>query len=87
MEEYIRAMERGEDATTYETLTDTDLYNERIMLGLRTAEGIAINELHDPALAQPFIERGLLQETTDRRLIATISGIHILNRIIEDLME
>ena len=87
LEEYIRAMERGEDAATYETLTDTDLYNERIMLGLRTAEGIAINELHDPALAQPFIERGLLQETADRRLIATISGIHILNRIIEDLME
>ena len=87
LEEYIRAMERGEDAATYETLTDTDLYNERVMLGLRTTEGIAINELHDPALAQPFIERGLLQETADRRLIATISGIHILNRIIEDLME
>ena len=87
LEEYIRAMERGEDAATYETLTDTDLYNERIMLGLRTAEGIALSELHAPALAQPFIERGLLQETTDRRLTATISGIHILNRIIEDLME
>ena len=87
LEEYIRAMERGEDAATDETLTDTDLYHERVMLGLRTTEGIAINELHDPALAQPFIERGLLQETADRRLIATISGIHILNRIIEDLME
>ncbi|MGM9825602.1 MAG: coproporphyrinogen-III oxidase family protein [Paludibacteraceae bacterium] len=87
LEEYIRAMERGEDAATYETLTDTDLYNERIMLGLRTAEGIALNELHNPALAQPFIERGLLKETADRRLTATISGIHILNRIIEDLME
>ncbi|MGN1239462.1 MAG: radical SAM family heme chaperone HemW, partial [Paludibacteraceae bacterium] len=87
LEEYIRAMERGEDASACETLTDTDLYNERIMLGLRTAEGIAISELHNPALAQPYIERGLLQETADRRLTATISGIHILNRIIEDLME
>ena len=87
LEEYIRAMERGEDAATYEILTDTDLYNERIMLGLRTAEGIALSELHNPAMAQPFIERGLLQETADRRLTATISGIHILNRIIEDLME
>ncbi len=87
LEEYIRAMERGEDAATYETLTDTDLYNERIMLGLRTAEGIALNELHDPALAQPFIERGLLRRTPDNRLVATLQGIHILNRIIEDLME
>ena len=86
LEEYIRAMERGEDAATYETLTDTDLYNERIMLGLRTAEGIAIEELHDTALATPFIERGLLRQT-DNRFIATISGIHILNRIIEDWME
>ncbi|MDY2943188.1 MAG: coproporphyrinogen-III oxidase family protein [Paludibacteraceae bacterium] len=87
LEEYIRAMERGEDAAACETLTDTDLYNERIMLGLRTAEGIALSELHNPALAQPYIERSLLQETADRRLTATISGIHILNRIIEDLME
>ena len=87
LEEYIRAMERGEDAATRETLTDTDLYNERIMLGLRTAEGIALNELHDPALAQPFIERGLLRRTPDNRLFATLQGIHILNRIIEDLME
>ena len=87
LEEYIRAMERGEDATTYETLTDTDLYNERIMLGLRTAEGIAINELHDPTLAQPYIDKGLLCLTDDNRLVATLQGIHILNRIIEDLME
>ena len=87
LEEYIRAMERGEDAATYETLTDTDLYNERIMLGLRTAEGIALSELHNPALAQPFIERGLLRRTPDNRLVATLQGIHILNRIIEDLME
>lgn len=87
LEEYIRAMERGEDAATYETLTDTDLYNERIMLGLRTKEGIAIDELHNPALATPFIAKGLLKKTSDNRLIATLQGIHILNRIIEDLME
>lgn len=86
LEAYIRAQENGEDATTCETLTDTDLYNERIMLGLRTAEGIAIEELHDTALATPFIERGLLRQT-DNRFIATISGIHILNRIIEDWIE
>ena len=87
LEEYIRAMERGEDAATYETLTDTDLYNERIMLGLRTAEGIALSELHNPAMAQPYIERGLLRRTPENRLVATLQGIHILNRIIEDLME
>ena len=93
LEEYIRAQEMEETPysesastmATYETLTDTDLYNERIMLGLRTAEGIAINELHNPTLATPYIERGLLKQTPDKRLVATLQGIHILNRIIEDL--
>ena len=93
LEEYIRAQEMEETPhsesastmATYETLTDTDLYNERIMLRLRTAEGIAINELHNPTLATPYIERGLLKQTPDKRLVATLQGIHILNRIIEDL--
>ena len=93
LEEYIRAQEMEETPhsesastmATYETLTDTDLYNERIMLKLRTAEGIAINELHNPTLATPYIERGLLKQTPDKRLVATLQGIHILNRIIEDL--
>ena len=86
LEEYIRAQESGQ-AAAGEQLTDTDLYNERIMLGLRTAEGIALNELHDPTLAQPYIDKGLLCLTDDNRLVATLQGIHILNRIIEDLME
>ena len=93
LEEYIRAQEMEETPhsesastmATYETLTATDLYNERILLGLRTAEGIAINELHNPTLATPYIERGLLKQTPDKRLVATLQGIHILNRIIEDL--
>lgn len=93
LEEYIRAQEMEETPhsesastmATYETLTDTDLYNERIMLRLRTAEGIAINELHNPTLATPYIERGLFKQTPDKRLVATLQGIHILNRIIEDL--
>ena len=87
LEEYIRAQDSGQDPAAGEQLTDTDLYNERIMLGLRTKEGIAIDELHTPALATPFIVKGLLKKTSDNRLIATLQGIHILNRIIEDLME
>ena len=87
LEEYIRAQESEQDLAAGEQLTDTDLYNERIMLGLRTKEGIAIDELHNPALATPFIAKGLLKKTSDNRLIATLQGIHILNRIIEDLME
>ena len=70
-----------------ERLTPTDLYNERIMLGLRTAEGILLRELHNPQKALSYIEQGLLQLTDNQRIVATLSGSHILNRIIEDLMD
>ena len=70
-----------------ERLTPPALYNERIMLGLRTAEGISLNELHNPQKATPYIEQGLLQLTDNQRIVATLSGSHILNRIIEGLMD
>lgn len=55
----------------YELLSDTDLYNERLMLGLRTAQGIDLEELRslsqllndntlEPTLAS-LLERGLIR--------------------------
>ena len=70
-----------------ETLTEQDLYNERIMLGLRTNRGI-VGPLsgHCRSIIDRSIQNGLLRETGDGRIVATQKGIHILNRIIEDLM-
>ena len=84
IEQYIAS-----PTTTYTTeyLTDTDIYNEKIMLSLRTAKGIDFNEL-PPAQshkAQEYISRRLLKRDNNR-LSATREGIHILNLIIEDLM-
>lgn len=70
-----------------EHLSAKDRYNERLMLGLRTADGIACSDLHDPRLLTHYIERRLLRLTPDNRVVATLSGLHILNQIIEDLME
>lgn len=67
-----------------ETLTETDLYNERIMLGLRTNQGIPKSLVHKDLSA--YIKENLLRETEDGRIVATQQGLHILNRIIEDLM-
>jgi oxygen-independent coproporphyrinogen-3 oxidase len=67
-----------------ETLTSNERYTERVMLGLRTNQGIAINEI-DTSKAQPYIEQGLL-EKKGNRIAATTKGYHILNRIIEDLI-
>ncbi len=75
------------NAFTTETLTDTDIYNENIMLGLRTSKGI------DRTIIRPEAEKylsrhltaGLLEEA-EGRIRATQKGIHILNEIITDLM-
>ena len=67
-----------------ETLTDEQRHTERVMLGLRTAEGIARSDV-DEAKALPYLQRGLLR-TKGNRIAATTEGYHILNRIIEDLI-
>ncbi len=71
-----------------ECLTADDRYNEAVMLGLRTSEGIPHSLLRRPEEATPYLERGLLRLVGEPpRLVATREGVHILNRIIEDMME
>lgn len=67
-----------------ELLNEEDRHTERVMLGLRTNQGIAISEI-DASKAQAYIEQGLLTKKDDR-IVATTKGFHILNRIIEDLL-
>ncbi len=83
LEGYIK----GEEVRERETLTEDDLYNERIMLGLRTNRGI-VEPLsnHFREIMADYIRKGLLRKTDDGRVVATQAGTHILNRIIEDLM-
>ena len=67
-----------------EELTDEQKNMEHIMLGLRTSHGIALTpDLR--AKAKPLIEQGLLLDKNGQ-IIATQSGLHILNRIIEQLI-
>ena len=74
------------DITLYssEILTDTDIYNEKIMLGLRTANGIPATP-QVLTKARTYMDKGLLK-LQDGHLIATQEGINILNQIIVDLM-
>lgn len=67
-----------------ETLTAEQHHTEHVMLGLRTAEGVARTEV-DEAKALPYIQRGLLRVEGDH-IAVTTQGYHILNRIIEDLI-
>ena len=84
-----------------EILTPVDLFNEYIMLGLRTNQGISLDKITreislleiDETYSQTtinkintYIDNNLLSKTNDNRLVATQKGIHILNQIIEALM-
>ena len=87
LDTYIKGVQEHTLVRETEHLSATDRYNERIMLGLRTADGVPYSFLHNPALVAPHIRRNLLRLTQDNRIAATQQGLHILNQIIEDLME
>lgn len=87
LEAYINGIHAGTLVRESETLTDKDLYNERIMLGLRTNRGISVgNTEATRGKLESYIAKKLLKQTDDGRIVATQKGLHILNRIIEDLM-
>lgn len=67
-----------------EILTPQQHHTERIMLGLRTANGIDSADIN-MAIVKPYIQQGFLQQQGNN-IIATTQGYHILNRIIEDLI-
>ena len=87
LDAYIRGIQDGTLVRESETLTDKDLYNEKIMLGLRTCRGInepLSSQLR--AIIESLTGLNLISQTPDGRIIATQKGIHVLNRIIEQLM-
>ena len=87
---YIKGIEDGSLVRESETLSEKDIYNERIMLGLRTRKGVPLSDVdvRNANEMQTVLSRnsGLLRLTEDGRLVATQEGLHVLNRIIEELM-
>ena len=86
LDAYIRGIQTGTLRREQEVLTERDLYNERIMLGLRTNKGV--NETlsrQSRDSIEPFSREGLISRRNGR-IVATQKGLHILNRIIEELM-
>ncbi len=81
---YVRRILSDSKYWDEESLTEEQKAIEHIMLGLRTREGITLTEELKPK-AQPLIEQGLLNQT-DTNITATQSGLHILNRLIEQLI-
>ncbi len=91
-EAYIDIVRRtGSGVETVESLSDTDRAQERLMMGLRTDEGVAWGEVSPLALTpaspavQELVELGLLSSDL-LRLQATRGGRRMLDSIIRKLV-
>ena len=90
--QYIAAVNRDERLNEEEVLSATDFYNERVMLGLRTCEGVDLSALSDDERnyciqeAQPFLSDDILL-LTDNRLVLTKKGLFVSDYVISSLMQ
>lgn len=96
LHQYINKIKAGELACELEELTRSERYDERVMLGLRTARGVDAERLHvdfgDKAWqhfireAAHHVGEGNLRVTEDGRYVLTRDGIMLSDSIIRDLM-
>ena len=89
---YIEGIECGKpDRETEETDSNT-WYNDRVMLALRTCEGLDLTTLSTPDhtylmnQAQRYLDEGLLR-LTDNRLQLTREGLFVSDMVTSDLMK
>lgn len=86
-----RVMEylKGNRQEEHETLTDTDLYNERVMLGLRTAKGVTLSdeEIEKKNQAIGLLKNRGLIHIEKNTIILTETGLALGDEVIRDLMD
>ena len=89
--DYIAAVGRGAGAGEVEVLSPSDAAVERVLSGLRLAEGVGFDELGDLGLSPEAAEvrdlaaAGLLAEDS-RRLRVTDDGRRLLDAVLERLL-
>ena len=93
---YLERIHRGEPACEFEEMTWWERYDERVMLGLRTARGVDVKRLgadfgeqallHFTREAQRHIAQGNLRVVDAIRYVLTDEGIILSDSLIRDLM-
>lgn len=93
---YIRRITSGQPACQVEDLAWWERYDERVMLGLRTADGVDAHRLrsdfgdkawaHFVSEARRHIDAGHMICTDDGRYILTSEGIVLSDSVMRDLM-
>ena len=96
LQQYIDKVMAGQRAFEQEELSLNERYDERVMLGLRTARGVDAERLrsefgeaawrHFTTEAQHHITAGHLRVTPDGRHVLTRDGIMLSDAVIRDLM-
>lgn len=76
---------QGERQEGHEELTDTDLYNERLMLGLRTRWGTPLSPLMDPHTLDALLAENLIVQHDDR-ICLTKAGLALGDDVVRRLM-
>ena len=85
--DYIRKVgETGTGLSLVEPLTPVEAAEERLLMGLRTVEGVSLAELQPLALAKlPDLQEAGFVRVASERLLATPMGRPVLDRVIEEL--
>ena len=88
---YLSEIDAGRlPVATCETLSPQEVYEEKVMLGLRTDEGIPLTSLNRDetdrllAAAEPYVQNGLLR-LSEQKLVASDRGLLLIDRIIPNL--
>ena len=88
---YIKGVESGNLPVEQDLLDDDSRYNDRVMLSLRTCEGIDLNRLTPAsrtyllAQSQKYVDEGLLV-CADNRLRLSREGLFVSDMVMSDLM-
>ena len=88
---YIKGIENGKLPAEQDWLDDNSRYNDRVMLSLRTCEGIDLTRLTPAnrtyllAQSQKYVDEGLLV-CADNRLRLSREGLFVSDMVMSDLM-
>jgi putative oxygen-independent coproporphyrinogen III oxidase len=81
-----KVRETGTGLTVRETLTPVEAAEERLLMGLRTLEGVPLAELKPLPLSKlPDLEAAGFVRSDKDRLIATLQGRPVLDRVVQEL--
>ncbi len=91
----VKAYINGKNETEVEVLSRTELYDERVMLSLRTRQGLDLEQLqrdfglamrqHCERMAVPYVERGMLQKKGEHLVLAR-KALFVSDDIITHLL-